>query len=75
MRIIVSPRRLGKGDEEVRTYVVHPWQLFDVRAITARAKEQHLHLFADNVHFLPVVYEEFNTLLLNLLCDEGYQFA
>ena len=55
--------------------MVHPWQLHDTRAITAQAKAQHLNLFTDHIHFIPLMYEEFNTLLLNLLCDERNEFA
>jgi hypothetical protein len=54
---------------------VQPWQLFDVRAITAQAKSQHLNLFADTIHFIPIVYEELNTLLLNTVCDQRNEFA
>ena len=55
--------------------MVQPWQLYDVRAITAQGKAQHMNLFADKIHFSPVVYEEFNTLLLNMLCDDRNEFA
>jgi hypothetical protein len=67
--------RFGKGDQEARKYLIQPWQLFDVRAITAEAKSQHLHLFADKIHFIPIVYEEVNTLLLNTLCDVDNEFV
>lgn len=51
-----------------------PWELLDVRAITAQAKAQSLNLIWDPVHFLPVVYEEFNTVLLNVLCNDRNEF-
>jgi hypothetical protein len=55
--------------------MAQPWQLYDARAITAQAKAQHLNLFSDQIHFIPLVYEEFNTLLLNLLCNERSEFG
>lgn len=67
--------RFEKGDKEARKYLAQPWQLFDARAITAQAVSQHLNLFADKIHFIPIVYEEINTLLLNTLCDERNDFA
>jgi hypothetical protein len=67
--------RYRKGDEQARAYMVQQWQLFDARAITAQAKAQHLNFFTDQIHFIPLVYEEFNTLLLNLLCDERNEFV
>lgn len=67
--------RFQKGDQEARKYLVQPWQLFDVRAITAQAKKLRLNLFADKIHSIPVVYEEVNTLLLTLLCNERNEFA
>jgi hypothetical protein len=67
--------RFEKGDKEARKYLVQPWQLFDVRAITAQAKLQRLNLSADKIHFIPIVYEELNTLLLNTLCDEQNKFV
>lgn len=60
---------------ESRKYLLPPWQLFDARAITAQANKQHLNLFWNQLHFIPIVYEELNTVLLNTLCDESNDFA
>lgn len=42
----------------------------DAHAITEAAKDQRLRLSYDVMHFLPVVYEQLNDMLLNMLCDE-----
>ena len=47
-----------------------PMQVLDAHAITESAKEQRLRLQWDVMHFLPIVYEQMNDLLLNMLCDE-----
>ncbi len=45
-------------------------QVLDAHAITESAKDQRLRLQWDVMHFLPIVYEQMNDLLLNTLCDE-----
>ena len=51
------------------------WEVYDVRAVTMAALEQKLSFYWDNAHFIPVVYEQFNDLLLNMLCDEHLQWV
>ena len=63
------------GDKETQKYLLPPWRLFQARAITAQAKAQRLNVFWNRLHFIPTVYEELNTVLLNTLCDEDDQFA
>ncbi len=67
--------RFERGDRESRKYLVPPWKMFDARAITAQAARQHLKFFWNPMHFIPIVYEELNTVLLNMLCDERHGFA
>jgi hypothetical protein len=45
-------------------------QVLDVRGLVSDAERQGLEFkwSSDSVHFLPVVYEQMNDLLLNLLC-------
>ena len=47
------------------------WKVLDVRGIAKASVAQHLNLYWDNMHFLPVMYEQFNDLLLHTLCDES----
>ncbi len=54
---------------------LHVEQVMDVHAITEAAKDQRLRLQWDVMHFLPVVYEQMNDLLLNMLCDEHNRWA
>ena len=44
------------------------WQVLDVRSIAKAALTQNLNLYWDDLHFLPVMYEQFNDLLLHTLC-------
>lgn len=50
---------------------LYDWKLYDVSGITQAAHDQQLLLtwHKDTSHLLPVVYEQFNDLLLNMLCD------
>ncbi len=50
------------------------WTLYDVRSITEAASRQGLDFMTDNLHFIPLMYEQFNDLLLNLLCDQDNQW-
>jgi hypothetical protein len=68
-------RRCGEGDRESREYLIPPWQLFDARAITAQALAQRLNLTWNPLHFIPIVYEELNAVLLNTLCKESNEFS
>ena len=45
------------------------WQVLDRRSIAKASLNQSLDLYWDPVHFLPVMYEQFNDLLLHTLCD------
>lgn len=52
------------------TKEVYPWGLLDVRGMTTNAMRQGLDFYSfDQVHFHPVMYEQFNDLLLNMLCN------
>ncbi len=62
-------------EAEARQALVPPWRLYDVGAITERAKAQNLNLHWDNVHYVPLVYEQLNDLLLNQLCDTDLRLA
>ena len=42
---------------------------YDVGKMVLAAKEQRLNLCWDGVHFLPFVYEQFNDVLLNYMCE------
>lgn len=45
------------------------WQVLDVRSIAkASLNPQRLSFFWDGLHYLPVMYEQFNDLLLHMLC-------
>ena len=46
------------------------WRVLDVRSIAKAALMQNLNFYWDSLHFLPVMYEQFNDLLLHTLCDE-----
>lgn len=61
----------GIGVQETATIVRHGWVGYDVRGVVRAAEEQGLqmHWRASDVHLLPIMYEQFNDLLLNLLCD------
>ena len=40
-----------------------------------QALEQHLNFYSfDAIHFAPLMYQEFNDFLLNILCDEHLNF-
>ncbi|KAK9845627.1 hypothetical protein WJX84_001488 [Apatococcus fuscideae] len=45
------------------------WTLYDVRSITEAAAHQGLDFMTDNLHFIPLMYEQFNDLLLNMVCN------
>lgn len=45
------------------------WSVYDVRSITEAAIRQGLDFMTDNLHFIPLMYEQFNDLLLNLVCN------
>lgn len=45
------------------------WTLYDVRSITEAAAHQGLDFMTDNLHFIPLMYEQFNDLLLNMVCS------
>lgn len=51
------------------------WGVLDTFAVTESAKMQNLHLSFDGLHFLPVVYEQMNDLLLNMVCDSDSSWA
>lgn len=62
-------------EAEARQQVAAPWHVYDARAMTEAALRQHLSLMWDEMHFIPVMYEEQNNLLLNMLCDEEGQLV
>jgi hypothetical protein len=45
------------------------WEVLDAYELTAAAARQGLDLYEDFVHFVPLVYEQINDVLLNALCD------
>lgn len=47
------------------------WKVLDIRAIAGAALKQKLDIYVDKSHFIPVVYEQFNDLLLNHICEAG----
>ena len=55
---------------------VPPWGVLDVRALTESAIRQGLNFYSfDQVHFHAIVYEQFNDLLLNMLCSGRGRFV
>lgn len=52
----------------------HP-QVVDVRAIVHAAEEQHLSFRRDGVHFVQIMYEQFNDLMLTQLCPQNNEAA
>lgn len=50
--------------------VADGWQNYDIRYLIRRAEAQGLALEWNPtvVHFIPLVYEQFNDILLNSLC-------
>ena len=55
---------------------VKPWGILDVRSMTKNAIRQGLDFYSfDQVHFHAVMYEQFNELLLNVLCDKRGAFV
>ena len=46
----------------------HGFATYDVGNVVFASKQQGLNFYWDNVHYLPFVYEQFNDILLNLLC-------
>ena len=52
------------------------WEVSDTRPITSAVERQFpSHLKWDNVHYLPVVYEQMNDLLLNMMCDSNNHWS
>lgn len=57
------------------TKEVPPWEVLDVRALTKTAIRQGLNFYSfDQVHFHPAMYEQFNDLLLNMMCNKHGAF-
>lgn len=55
---------------------VKPWGIVDVRTLTTAAIKQGLTFYSfDEIHFYATMYEQFNELLLNVLCDVNNTFA
>lgn len=62
---------LDKWAPTVQQYAAeYGWKVYDVRAIVKAAERQHLSLTWNkkSVHLFPVAYEQFNDLLLNIVC-------
>ena len=52
------------------------WEVSDTRPITEAVKKQFpSQLKWDNLHYLPVVYEQMNDLLLNMICDDNNRWS
>ena len=70
--------RVSANDEpteaEAKAAMAPPWRLYDVGAVSEAAKAQGLALNWDNVHYVPLMYEQMNDLLLNMLCDAQLAF-
>ncbi|KAK9818812.1 hypothetical protein WJX74_004498 [Apatococcus lobatus] len=45
------------------------WTVYNVRSISEAAIRQGLDFMTDNLHFIPLIYEQFNDLLLNMMCN------
>ena len=55
---------------------MEPWGMLDVRALTRTAMDQGLNFYSfDALHFHAAMYEQFNDLLLNMLCDPAGAFV
>ena len=54
-----------------------PWGVFDARGLTQAATKQGLNLFvhSDSTHFRAAMYEAWNELLLNMLCQPDGNFV
>lgn len=60
MQHIMFPAALVKG-----------WEIMDIGPMSVAAKQQGLNMWVDKFHFLPLVYQNFNDVMLNLLCAVG----
>ena len=55
--------------KELDMLAAHSFPALDVNKMVASAAEQLLNFTWDGTHFLPVVYEQFNDVLLNHMCE------
>ena len=51
------------------------WSLVDVGAMLQAAQDQQLPLDWGPLQAIPLLFEQTNDLLLNIMCDESYQWA
>lgn len=61
---------LERADRGAKLHAPPHFGVYDVRALTRQLQRQHLKLNWDELHYLCVVYEQMNDVLLNMLCDE-----
>ena len=54
--------------EEIAIAEEHNYDIYDVGRVVFASKQQGLNFYWDNLHYLPVVYEQFNDILLNSMC-------
>lgn len=66
-----TPNSIGpffRRNQEMDIAGAHNFKLFDVGAMALAALEQHLQMSWDDLHYFPSVYQQFNDVLLNLIC-------
>ena len=54
--------------QEIGIAEKHKYAIYDVGRVVFASKQQGLNFYWDKYHFLPIVYEQFNDILLNSLC-------
>ena len=57
-------------DQELQLAAAHSYAQYDVGRVALAAAQQRLGMTWDSRHFLPMVYEHFNDVLLNWLCGQ-----
>ena len=73
----------GGGEHEVGVFAAQmtafttlplsPWEILDAYSATAQPVARNAYW--DVNHYLPFMYEQANIFLLNMLCDESWQFV
>lgn len=63
------------SDVAVRVGKEEGWTIFDARSVTEASNKQNLGFYWDMHHFLPLVYDQLNDVLLNMACTEDLKFG
>lgn len=66
---------LERVDQGAQLYGRPLFEVHDVRALSRQSLKQHMLLFWDSKHYLCVMYEQMNDVLLNTLCDNDLNFV